>query len=157
MSLFDYPENESATTNRQELDHSTFIFLKDLSDTDWKQILPMVETIHFRQNEILISRGENDDSFYILTKGSVAVLQSDKGSENVLTSIPEGSVFGEMAFFDGQPRSATIRAESIGTVLRFSRRNFESLAAWKPRIARQILFDLGSILAMRLRWTTQKA
>ena len=75
----------------------------------------------------------------------------------MLATITEGSVFGEIAFFDGAPRSATIRSRSTGSAVRVTRENFETLAAWEPTIARQLLFDLGRILAMRLRWTTGRA
>jgi len=72
----------------------------------------------------------------------------------VLASIPEGSVFGEISFFDGAPRSATIRSKTPGTAIRITTETFDTLAAWEPVIARKLLFDLGRILAMWLRWAT---
>jgi CRP-like cAMP-binding protein len=74
----------------------------------------------------------------------------------VLATIQEGSVFGEIAFFDDAPRSATIRARKRGSAVRISRENFENLAAWEPKIARRMLDELGQVLAMRLRWTTEQ-
>ena len=95
----------------------------------------------------MIRAGDQDDSFYILTAGSAQVQQAQK----ILGQIDEGAVFGEVAFFDRQPRSATIRALSEGSVARFSRDAFESLAAWEPVLARRILYELGHALAIRLR------
>ena len=68
-----------------------------------------------------------------------------------MSSIVEGSVFGEVAFFDRQPRSATIGALSDGSMARFTRDAFENLAAWEPVLARRILYELGHALAIRLR------
>lgn len=75
-------------------------------------------------------------------------------ADKVLATIPEGSVFGEISFFDGAPRSAAIRSRTQGSAIRVTRENFDTLAAWEPVIARKMLFDLGRVLAMRLRWTT---
>jgi len=145
MGLFDYPADTAPDEPLQEI-----TFLADLSEADWARLRKLVETRQFRAGDDLIRAGDKDDSFYILTDGEVEVVIDDK----VLASIPEGSVFGEIAFFDGAPRSATIRSRTSGSAIRVTRENFETLAAWEPVIARQLLFDLGAILAMRLRWTT---
>lgn len=149
MGLFDYEE-----TDPQDAVLTEFTFLANLSEDDWAHVLNIVETRQFRAGEDLIRTGEKDDSFYILINGDVDVVVDTGDGETVLASISEGSVFGEIAFFDGAPRSATIRARTRGSAVRVTRENFESLAAWEPNIARQMLHDLGRILAMRLRWTT---
>lgn len=145
MGLFDYPDASVPDAPLQEI-----TFLADLSEDDWARVRKLVETRQFRAGDDLIRVGDKDDSFYILTDGEVEVVIGDK----VLASIPEGSVFGEISFFDGAPRSATIRSKTPGSAIRLTRENFDTLAAWEPVIARQLLFDLGRILAMRLRWTT---
>jgi CRP/FNR family transcriptional regulator, cyclic AMP receptor protein len=148
MDLFDYSGTAQSQKPFQEIS-----FLADLSADDWSRILKLVETRLFRAGDSLIRAGDKDDSFYILTSGEVEVTLGAK----VLTTIPEGSVFGEISFFDGAPRSASIRAKSHGSAVRVTRQNFDHLAAWEPAIARQILFDLGRVLAARLRWTTSLA
>ena len=152
MSLFDY---ENVNTNQNNLEEITL--LGGLSENDWSRVLKILETRQFKEGEYLIRAGDKDDSFYILTSGQVDVVINSDGGESVLASISEGSVFGEIAFFDGLPRSATIRAQSQGSAVRVTRQNFDTLAAWEPKIARTMLYDLGRILAMRLRWTTERA
>jgi len=56
-----------------------------------------------------------------------------------------------MAFLDGRPRAATIRALTDGDLLRLSFESFEILSARHPELGRAILLDLGRILAARLR------
>lgn len=152
MGLFDYDQSAS---EQADLDEITF--LGELSEADWSRVLKIVETRQFKAAEDLIRAGDKDDSFYILASGQVDVVVNSAAGETVLASISEGSVFGEIAFFDGMPRSATIRARSPGSAVRVTRQNFETLAAWEPKIARTMLHDLGRILAMRLRWTTERA
>jgi CRP/FNR family transcriptional regulator, cyclic AMP receptor protein len=149
MGLFDYAGAPAKTPHIDEI-----TLLADISSDDWSRILKLVETRQFRAGEDLIRVGDKDDSFYILTVGEVNVVIGGTEDETVLATIGEGSVFGEIAFFDGEPRSATIRAKTQGTAVRVTRESFDTLAAWEPAIARQLLFDLGSILSMRLRWTT---
>lgn len=148
MGLFDYPDMADARESLPEI-----TFLADLSKEDWARVLKIVQTRLFQAGDDLIRAGDKDDSFYILTGGTVEVAIGEK----VLATISEGSVFGEISFFDGALRSATIRAKSKGSAVRVTRDDLDMLAAWEPEIARRMLFDLGRVLAMRLRWTTKLA
>jgi len=151
MGLFDYPK--SSEMAQRMLDE--FTFLGEASSEDWDIIRAHVETKNFGAGEKLVRYGEIDTSFFILTEGTVEIVveQSD-GEPHVLSNIPKGSVFGEIAFFDGQPRSATILSRVSGSAMKISRENFNKLSQTHPKIANLILFDLARILALRLRWTT---
>ena len=151
MGLFDYPK--SSEMAQRMLDE--FTFLGEASSDDWDIIRAHVETKNFGAGEQLVRYGEIDTSFFILTEGTVEIVveQSD-GEPHVLSNIPKGSVFGEIAFFDGQPRSATILSRVSGSAMKISRENFNKLSQTHPKIANLILFDLARILALRLRWTT---
>jgi CRP-like cAMP-binding protein len=151
MGLFDYPK--SSEMAQRMLDE--FTFLGEASSDDWDIIRAHVETKNFGAGEKLVRYGEIDTSFFILTEGTVEIVveQSD-GEPHVLSNIPKGSVFGEIAFFDGQPRSATILSRVSGSAMKISRENFNKLSQSHPKIANLILFDLARILALRLRWTT---
>ena len=148
MGLFDYADYErpgyvsaGAATD--------YVFLKDLSAADWKKILSHAEIMHFGAGQVLIQAGEVDNSFYVLSEGQVEVVLPDFG--DVLATIQEGAVFGEMAFFDSLPRSATVRSRTAGAAIRLSRDGFTRLSGWDPALARTIIFDLGKVLTLRLR------
>src|SRR3954451_21178604 len=117
MGLFDYPMEASAAAASGPVAEA-FVFLGALPGDAWEKILAIVETRHFRRGDNIITRGERDDSFYILSSGAVSVVVPDKrGRDSVIAEIPEGSVFGEIAFFDREPRSATIRAQTDGSAI----------------------------------------
>lgn len=139
MSFFETQGSQAAAGD--------LVFLKGLTAKEWGKVYRFAEIRKFSTGDILIRAGDQDDSFYIMTAGSAQVQQG----QLVLGQIVEGSVFGEVAFFDRQPRSATISALTDGSVARFSRDSFESLAAWEPVLARRILYELGHCLALRLR------
>lgn len=126
---------------------AAFTFLEGLSEREWAKIFSFGEMRTFAAGDSLVQTGEADRSFYVLLSGSVEILQGT----TQLGRMERGEVFGEVAFFDGLPRSATIRAREDGSALRLSREAFETLAAWEPVLSRRILLDLGHALAFRLR------
>ncbi|MAM62456.1 cyclic nucleotide-binding domain-containing protein [uncultured Maritimibacter sp.] len=150
MSLFDY--GDSAVQSDASTDHR---ILGSLSEREWTRLLAHVEQLKFMSGDYLIRAGQIDRSLFILLSGTVAVTQEQDGDLVELARFTEGDVIGEIAFFDGAPRSADVRAESDGTAVRISRDKFEYLSAWEPDLARTLLLDLGSVLAARLRETTQ--
>lgn len=150
MSFFDYPGQKSSGTGDQQV-----TVFEDLSSEDWSRVMSHAQTVHFKAGDTLIEHGDRDDSLYVLVAGEVEVLrEASFGRKKMITRIPAGSVFGEIAFFDRQPRSAYVSANADGSMLRITRQNFERLAAWEPGIARQLLLDLGKVMATRLRQTT---
>jgi CRP-like cAMP-binding protein len=144
MSFFDVTNGPRAG--------SKLVFLQGLTPKEWSKVFTFAEMRKFSTGDVLVSAGDEDDSFYIMTAGSAEVLQGAK----IIGRIAEGSVFGEVAFFDRQPRSASIRALELGSAARFSRSAFENLAAWEPVLARRMLYELGNALALRLRTAEQR-
>lgn len=154
MGLFDYPGEKGGAHSSSSLSPA-LVFLENLPAASWKKILAHAELMHLKPGQIVIDAGEREDSFYILLAGAVEVVIRSAKKETVLATISEGSVFGEIAFFDGEPRSATIRAKIGGSAVRITRESFDRLSSWEPALARAILFDLGKVLALRLRGTTK--
>jgi flavin-dependent dehydrogenase len=64
----------------------------------------------YRAGEVIVRRGEVGDSMYIIQSGQAEVLQSKDGKEVRLALLGEKDVFGEMAIFQKETRSATVRA-----------------------------------------------
>lgn len=149
MKFFDYSGDDDDDTSAE------LTVLSGLTDDDWKALVKYAQNIRFSTGDRLLRAGETDDGVYILVSGRVEVIGKGRfGAEKSIAEIDEGSVFGELAFFDQQPRSAGIRAISDGDVLRLTRAGFDQFAAWNPALARQLLFDLGRVLAYRFRRAT---
>lgn len=118
--------------------------------SDWAKVLAHTETRRFSRGETIISAGEVDRALYLLTEGTLGV-RLDAEREDTFKAIDAPSVVGEVSFVDGGPRSATLFAITDGELLRLRLESFETLAAREPELGRAILFDLGRILAARLR------
>jgi CRP-like cAMP-binding protein len=144
-SLFDYPSGEGQPAQNQDY------LLPHGSDNDWATLNKYTRNRRFKAGETVIGQGESDRALYLVIEGVLeAVLPARKGFRR-LSTFETGSVIGELSFFDGQPRSAVVRALTDAELAMLSLSSFESLAAANPGLARLILFDLGRILAGRLR------
>lgn len=126
--------------------------LKGLSEADWETVVTAARYIHFLAGERLIEAGQTDNGVYILVSGTVEVIgKGGFGGEKVIAEIHEGSVFGELAFFDAQPRSAGIRARTDGEVIHLTHEGFDRIAEANPALANRLIFDMGRVLAYRFR------
>lgn len=127
------------------------VILRGLDDAEWRSLLEFVERQRFPGGARILRMGESDRTLYILQSGEVDVVVEAPGQLKVIATIGAGSVFGELAFFDGAPRMASIYATEDCELLALSQPAFMKLSAWHPRIARELLFDLGRVLSARLR------
>ena len=75
--------------------------------------------------------------------------------ETAFKTIDAPSVVGELAFFDGRPRSATLDAVTDVEVVRLDQEGFARLADAAPELAHAMLRDLARILALRLRMASE--
>jgi CRP/FNR family cyclic AMP-dependent transcriptional regulator len=99
--------------------------------------------------------GSPGDNMFILVEGRVNIVKEDvEGHRKVVAAISKGKSFGEMALFDGEPRSATVMAAVDSTMLVLSKENLERLLDEHPRMGSKLLLKLGKPISRRLRATT---
>ncbi len=131
------------------------LFLDDASVDDWAVVVSHCERRRFHVGDVLVRFGEVDRSLLIVLDGDLETVAQPVARQRRLSPAPAGTVVGELSFFDGRPRSANVIATTDGELLRMSVASFETLAAENPRLGRMMLFDLGRILATRLRALTE--
>ena len=148
-SFFDYGVDNAATS-------AAPTFLAEASVDEWAVLIGHCERRSFRRGDVILRAGEIDGSLVIVLDGELETVVERKGRTRRLSPAPAGSVVGELGFLDGRPRSATVSAATDGDLLRLSGASFEALAAANPRLGRMVLFDLGRILAGRLRALTDQ-
>lgn len=120
------------------------------SDERWRTVLQHGTTRHLRAGEHLLRSGEVERAVYVVTHGSLEVrFRTAAGVGRA--PLGEGTVLGEVGFFDGRPRGSDVVALTDVEVRRFSDADLERLATRHPPIAHAFLVDLGAILAHRFR------
>jgi CRP/FNR family transcriptional regulator, cyclic AMP receptor protein len=151
MTFFDYPGSEAASTTQEAPE----VFLPEASDSDWSVLLKHCRRRRFDTGETVISAGATSRSLYLVEEGTLEVLPQGPeralGGPRRVIKVAAGSVLGEMSFFDNGPRSALVRATTPVDAAELRLDDFGALAEEDPRLGLQILFDLGRILAQRLR------
>lgn len=71
----------------------------------------------FRRGEVMFHRGDPGTTLYLIAEGRVKVtVPTDEGADVVLTVLRPGDLLGELAVFDGAPRSASAVALEPVTV-----------------------------------------
>ena len=108
----------------------------------------------FPARSTIIHAGDKGESLFYIVKGSVTVLiEDDEGKEMIVAYLNAGDFFGEMGLFKpDERRSAWVRAKTECHVAEISYARFREITERQP----EILFELGSQMAERLRSTTRK-
>lgn len=113
----------------------------------------------FSQGDVICKEDEAGGALYLISSGSVAVekkaFQEEEGSK-VVARLEMGEFFGEMAFLQGVPHSATVVAQEPTTILMFSRAALDELMKKNPKTALEQVLTVSMGLSNRLRSTTRE-
>jgi CRP/FNR family cyclic AMP-dependent transcriptional regulator len=126
---------------------------ESLDDDAAKQLCELLETFDCEKQKVLFRAGEAGDAMYIIERGKVRIsVDAMNGRELTLTELGRGDFFGEMALFDGQPRSANATASEESRLAVLSRQHFLSfIMRGNPNVA----LEMMTALANRLRHTDE--
>ncbi|MFC1484257.1 Crp/Fnr family transcriptional regulator [Candidatus Neomarinimicrobiota bacterium] len=105
----------------------------------------------FKKGEIIFKDGQTGQTMFIVLQGQVEISKMLGDQKTVLASLEPGSVFGEMAIIDSQPRSATAIASSNVVLLEIGREMFRKRMEEVPKWL-QAFFG---IVVERLRTATK--
>jgi CRP/FNR family transcriptional regulator len=93
----------------------------------------------YQDGEIITRQGDVGDVMYVIQRGKVDVLMETNGHETLLRVAEEGEFLGEMAIFDHDVRSATLRAQGEVKVLTIDKKNFLKRIHEDPSLAFRIV------------------
>jgi CRP/FNR family transcriptional regulator, cyclic AMP receptor protein len=134
------------------------LWLPDWRDEDWDLLFGFMDIRNVPSGQALIRRGEPDRTVYFVLRGELEIIvqSSDGHTMGRVARVGAGAVLGELAFFDGGPRSATAWALAPCEVAALSPEQYTAFELASPGLAHSLLFALGRILAARLRRTTAR-
>jgi CRP-like cAMP-binding protein len=128
------------------------LYLPGWSVGDWAALLSRAKVITLARNGVLIERGQVERSIFLVASGMLEVNAGGGGTTmGTLFREGPGAVIGEIAFFDGGRRSATVWAIEPTQLLALERTDIEAFAASHPARGLELLFALGRVLAFRVR------
>jgi sulfate permease, SulP family len=107
----------------------------------------------FKAGERIFARGDAGDELFLIRKGSVRIMLTLAGGQtHHVSSFGRGDFFGEMAFLDGEARSADAVAFTDLDLFVLSRKTFDSFADEHKKASLKLMEGLASTLASRLRY-----
>jgi NTE family protein len=99
----------------------------------------------FRRGDILVQQGEASDALYFVLSGRFTV--HVEGATGPIAEIGQGEPVGEIGFFAGLPRTATVIALRDSTVLNLTRERFAQISESAPKIRDAVVLSLARRLA----------
>ena len=112
-------------------------------------IAALCVTRRLSAGQTLFERGDPGDALYAIRRGQIRIATgTDEGRRRTLNLLGSGDVFGEVALFDGRPRTATAVASEATDLFVVWRRDLLALMARQPGVAVQVI----ELLCARIRW-----
>jgi CRP-like cAMP-binding protein len=103
---------------------------RDLAGPDRSVLAAAMREEYFEHGETVVEAGERADRIFVLCAGRLVVTQP--GREGVLRTLEPGALLGELAFFEDEVRTATVRAESDSVLLSLPFENFRAFLLAYP-------------------------
>ena len=111
-----------------------------MDEADIEMVASQTITRQFPKNTVIVSQGDDTDSFYVIVQGKVDVfLHNDKGKEIIINTLGECQSFGELAPLGSIPRQASIITTEDSTFGIISRQVFIDTLLIKPAISMRII------------------
>lgn len=113
---------------------------------------PYLDRIAFPAGARMIEQGARSDDIYFVEAGEGRVqLEPSDGPTVKLAEFGPGSILGEIAFYCGEQRTASVIARTPVTALRLSRAALDRLDAERPALAARLHREMAYLLSDRLR------
>ena len=93
----------------------------------------------YKDGQVIVCQGEVGDCMYVIQEGQVEVVANEGDDEIRLAVLGEREFFGEMALFESEVRTATVRALGPVRVLTVDRKTFLRRIHKDPSLAYHIV------------------
>lgn len=100
----------------------------------------------YADGQAVVTQGEVGDCMYVVQTGAVEVVQAGSAGEQVLAVLGPGDFFGEMAVFEKEVRSATVRAKGEARVMKVDKKTLLRRIREDPLLAVNLLQTLSKRL-----------
>ena len=106
--------------------------------------------IRLSNDDFLYHRGDEANSFYIVTKGRIAIgRERDNRTMRIFHVLEKGDLLGELSFIDGTPRTVSAAALGDACVLCFDAEDIRPLVYEHPKLT----FDFMRAVVKRVHRT----
>jgi len=114
----------------------------NLSQRHLGEIAKHADQIQVEKGRVLVQQGKAGWEFIFIAEGKAWVEKNRK----VIRQLSGGDFFGEISLIDGEPRTATVIAETDMTILIVHKPSFDHLLDTIPGLQRKIMISLCQYL-----------
>ena len=114
----------------------TSTIFPDLKHPDIEEIKNLGSKKQYSNDEIVFLQGDEASSFFIIEKGQVSVTCNDNGKDKLLCTLIKNDYFGEMAIYNQDKRSATVRAIENTSLLEIDKETFLDFVNNHPALSK---------------------
>ena len=112
----------------------------DLDADECQTLAGILQTRVLSDGEVLIEEGQKDHALQLVARGAISVERhTPDGLHHVVHVMHPGEFSGVMGFFDGAPRTATLRSSGESLIYVMERSAFETLVSEQPKIAFKVV------------------
>jgi CRP-like cAMP-binding protein len=133
---------------------ATTDLMKDIAGQDLEVVADAMVERKVDAGENILAENDASCSLYLLREGHVRIsigYPLNLKSDLPIRTLCAGEIFGEFAFIDRLPRSASAFSVTDVQVLVLSREAFDRLAAEKPALALALIQNIATTLTERIR------
>jgi CRP-like cAMP-binding protein len=117
---------------------------EELAGEDIRHVAELAVPRRFGAGETVFREGDDSDTCYVVRSGHARALREHSdGRQITLATFGPGDIFGELAMFDSERRSATVEATDELEVLGILGGDMRALLRRHPDIAVQLVISLG--------------
>ena len=128
-------------------------WLASLSSAEIDDLAARADMVEWAEGETVFEEGDLGHSCYVVHHGSVRVIRRfPDGRRITLARLSAGDVFGELALFAGERRSATVQAEGPSAAVQLAADDLISVLRTSPDAS----IGMMVALANRLRETNER-
>ena len=124
-----------------------------LEERELREVAQLAVPRGYERGEMIFREGDSGDTCYVIRSGSVSVMrQHQDGRVIALAELRAGAMFGELAMFAGEKRSATVEALEPTSAVALLAGDLRRLLRSHPEIAVKML----AAFAERLRRVNER-
>ena len=117
---------------------------EELAEVDLRRVAEVTVPRRFTAGESVFREGDDSDTCYVVNSGHARALREHPdGRQITLATFGPGDIFGELAMFDDERRSATVEATDDLEVLGILGGDMRRLMRRHPDIAVKLVISLG--------------
>lgn len=136
-------------------------FFRDLDRHEIELVRKVTRILEAKSGYLILRQGQPSDDLYIVRSGSVRVMlpspapdeEPSDQAEHTLVVLGPGECFGEFAFIDRKPSSASVLANEDSTLYGIFHADLERVLESNPMTAAKVYRSMLDILVGRFRNT----